>query len=125
MRYLLDTHIYLWYTANAPALSKAVLKRIQQADVVYVSAASLWEAAIKIHLKKLQANLDDLLQGIEMSGFSELPVHGRHISALQLLLPHHHDPFDRILLAQSHVEGCKLLTADNMLREYGPWVERI
>jgi PIN domain nuclease of toxin-antitoxin system len=125
MRYLLDTHVFVWYLADAPALSKAFLKRIQQANVVYVSAASIWEAAIKIQLKKLQANLDDLLSGIEMSGFVELSVSGRHVSALHLLPPHHRDPFDRILLAQSHAEACMLLTADSMLLKYGPWVERI
>jgi PIN domain nuclease of toxin-antitoxin system len=71
---LLDTQVYLWALANSPKLSTRVRESIQDAEQVYVSAASIWEACIKISVGKLDASLDALVRGIEASGFVELPV---------------------------------------------------
>ncbi|OGA00874.1 MAG: twitching motility protein PilT [Betaproteobacteria bacterium RIFCSPLOWO2_02_FULL_62_17] len=125
MRLLLDTHIYLWYLAASRKLPKSVLDRIEIAEVVYISAASIWEAGIKIKQGRLQANSRDLVAGIASSGFKELPMTATH-SALAASLPEHHrDPFDRMLIAQAMSEPLKLLTSDEILRRYSDLVEVI
>ena len=125
MRLLLDTHIFLWYLAASRKLPKPVLSRIEVADVVFISAATIWEAAIKIKQGKLEANVDDLYEGISSSGFVELPITATHSILAANLPEHHRDPFDRMLIAQAMSEPLKLLTADGLLRQYSELVEVI
>jgi PIN domain nuclease of toxin-antitoxin system len=125
MRLLLDTHIYLWCTNNDRKLSKKARVLIQDADEIYVSSASIWEAAIKNKLGKLKVDIDDLVSAIVASGFLELPITAKHAAAVNKLPSHHRDPFDRILIAQAMSEPLKLLTADEMLRSYSDLVEVI
>lgn len=120
MNLLLDTHVFLWFVIQAPQLSKAIYRQIETAPVVYISAASLWEVVIKIQLKKLAADPNELAAKSAESGFQELPVSVLHTLALERLPLHHRDPFDRILLAQAHVEHLSLLTYDASLKPYGP-----
>ncbi|HWF59210.1 MAG TPA: type II toxin-antitoxin system VapC family toxin [Nitrospira sp.] len=120
MNLLLDTHVFLWFVIHSPRLSKAMYHQIETTSEVYISAASLWEVVIKIQLKKLSADPDELAANIADSGFQELSVSVRHALALKQLPLHHRDPFDRILLAQAHVEGLRLLTCDSNLKPYGP-----
>ena len=75
---------------------------------------------IKIQLKKLVADPDELAAKLAASGFQELPVSVPHTLALERLPFHHRDPFDRILVAQAHVEHLRLLTCDVGLKPYGP-----
>ncbi|MSQ72520.1 MAG: type II toxin-antitoxin system VapC family toxin [Betaproteobacteria bacterium] len=125
MRLLLDTHIFLWYLAASRKLHKSVFNRIEIADVVFISAASIWEAGIKIRQGRLQASSGDLVAGIGSSGFIELPITATH-SALAASLPEYHrDPFDRMLIAQAMSEPLKLVTADGILRRYSDLVEVI
>lgn len=125
MRLLLDTHIFLWYLAASRKLPKPVLNRIEIADAVFISAASIWEASIKIKQGRLQASTDGLIFGIASSGFIELPITATH-SALAANLPEYHrDPFDRMIIAQAMAEPLKLLTADRLLRQYSELVEVI
>jgi PIN domain nuclease of toxin-antitoxin system len=119
VRLLLDTHVYLWFLANDPALSSRARERIAMADEVFVSAASIWECVIKIALRKLDVQPDDLVAGIAGSGFQELPVLARHAARVAELGPYHRDPFDRLLVAQALAEPMQLLTADTALRRYG------
>ncbi len=119
MNLLLDTHVYLWFVVQSPRLSKEVYHQIETTPVVYVSAASLWEMVIKIQLKKLTADPDELAAKIADSGFQELPVSVAHTLALERLPLHHRDPFDRMLLAQANVEHLRLLTCDAGLKPYG------
>lgn len=114
-RLLLDTHTLLWWDAGE--LDKAVVKRIQSAAEVRVSAATLWEIAIKRALGKLvversmRALLDD-------NGFVSLPIDVAHIEALASLPAHHRDPFDRMLVAQARAEHLTLVTKDPALALY-------
>jgi PIN domain nuclease of toxin-antitoxin system len=117
-RLLLDTHVWLWWQADDRRLSKNARVAIAGAAEVYVSAASAWEMAIKRALGKLDAP-EDVAGAVEAGGFSELPVHFRHIAALGTLPAHHRDPFDRLLLAQAHVDGLTFVTADPALPPYG------
>ena len=118
MRLLLDTQIFLWYLADSKRLVPRARTAISGADRVFVSAASIWEAAIKTALGKLTVVLDDLVAGIAASGFSELPITALHAARVAALPDHHRDPFDRMLIAQALHEPLHLLTADAALRRY-------
>ncbi|MGE0468733.1 MAG: hypothetical protein Nkreftii_003339 [Candidatus Nitrospira kreftii] len=120
MNLLLDTHVFLWFLIQSPRLSQSIYHQIETTPVVYVSAASLWEAVIKIQVKRLSADPEELAAKIVDSGFQELSVSVAHTLALERLPLHHRDPFDRILLAQAHAEHLRLLTADAGLKPYGP-----
>jgi PIN domain nuclease of toxin-antitoxin system len=118
MRLLLDTHLFLWAAGGSPLLKPAVRRIIESADQVYVSAASIWEIAIKSRLGKIEAHPDELVAAIDASGFQELPVTSAHAAAVWRLPLHHQDPFDRLLVAQSITEPLRLLTADAILGRY-------
>ena len=123
MRLLLDTQIYLWYLADSPKLSKKARAAIGEADEVFVSAASIWEATIKVGIGRLRAAPADLVAGIAASGFVELPVSAKHGAAVATLPMHLRDPFDRLLIAQAVNEPTRLLTADGLLKRYSDLVE--
>jgi len=118
VRLLLDTQVYLWYLGDSRKLSRKARVEIAGADEVYVSAASIWEAAIKASIGKLTAEVSDLVAGIRASGFAELPISALHAARVAALPHHHRDPFDRLLLAQAIHEPLRLLTADVMLKRY-------
>ena len=119
MRALLDTHVFLWAVSANQRLSSAARARISGAEAVYVSAASIWEVAIKARLGKIEGDPEALVSSIEASGFHELPVSARHAAAVAALPLHHADPFDRLLLAQAFSEPLCLLTVDRALLAYG------
>ena len=125
MRILLDTHVYLWWLQDHPNLSAAARTKIVAATDVYVSSASIWEAAIKVGIGKLEVDIDQLLAEIDNSGFRELPVSARHAALVTRLPDIHRDPFDRILVAQALCEPLRLLTADSILQGYSELVEAI
>jgi PIN domain nuclease of toxin-antitoxin system len=118
MRLLLDTHVFLWAVAGSRRLKPAARLIIESADQVYVSAASIWEVAIKAQLGKIKADADQLVAAIDASGFAELPVRAAHAAVVAGLALHHNDPFDRLLLAQAITEPLKFLTADAVLAQY-------
>ena len=123
MRLLLDTHLFLWSTTDSRRLGRDVRRRITAASEVFVSAASIWEIAIKVCLGKLAANPADVVAAIDASGFIELPVTSEHAARVAELPLHHHDPFDRLLVAQAVSEPLVLLTADEALAPYGAMVQ--
>ncbi len=85
---------------------------------MFVSAASAWEAAIKQALGRLQLP-DRFAVGVEESGFQQLAVTFDHAERAGALAPHHHDPFDRMLVAQALEEGLTLVTHDRRIEAYG------
>lgn len=119
MRLLLDTRIFLWAVAGSPRLKPAARRLIESAEQVYVSAASIWEVAIKAQLGKIEADPKALTDAIAASGFLELGVRATHAAGVARLAPHHTDPFDRLLVAQALAEPLRLLTADAALVQYG------
>ncbi len=125
MRLLLDTHVFLWCIKNDRRLSKMARAKITHASDVYISSASIWEAMIKIKLKKLDANIDQMVESIVESGFLELPITAQHAAAISRLPDIHRDPFDRLLIAQAIVEPLTFLTADAELKNYSKLVEVI
>jgi len=118
MRVLLDTHVYLWAVTNNSSLKAPTRRIMEAAEQVFVSAASIWELAIKARLGKIQAEPDAMVEAIEASGFVELPVRARHAAGVAKLPLHHTDPFDRLLIAQAMFEPLKLLTVDPVLAQY-------
>lgn len=118
MRLLLDTQVYLWYLADSRKLSRKARGDIAGASEVFVSAASIWEAAIKAGIGKLNAATGDLVAGIKASGFAELPVSALHAARVSALPHHHRDPFDRLLVAQALFEPLHLMTVDVALKQY-------
>lgn len=121
----MDTHIYLWFLVDSPRIRAGISDQIAEADEVLISAASIWEAAIKIGLGKLDADIADLVKGIKASGFSELPVDTRDASVVASLPPIHSDPFDRLLVAQALSGPFRLLTADPTVAKYSDVVQLV
>ena len=125
MRLLLDTHIYLWSVTDDPKLTKAARKLILEAEEVFVSSASIWEASIKTSLGKLDADVDLLVSEIEASGYLELPIRAVHAALVRSLPDIHRDPFDRLLVAQAMAEPLRLMTADGHLSAYTDLVIKV
>ena len=118
MNLLLDTQIALWWLGDTPELTDAVREVVQDSDnVVYVSAASVWEIAIKRALGKLEVG-DEYVSEISEQGFLELPIRWEHAKRVEALPMLHRDPFDRLLIAQAQALGLTLVTTDGMIREY-------
>jgi PIN domain nuclease of toxin-antitoxin system len=114
---LLDTHVVLWWLADAPELPDEVKDRLDHEPDVRVSAVTIWEIAIKQSLGKITAPAD-LPELIRDSGFRELPVGLAHAIAAGRLPPIHKDPFDRMLVAQARCEGLTLVTRDPFCQQY-------
>ena len=116
-RLLLDTHVFLWWQMASPDLSADVKDAIATADLVFISAASAWEVAIKKALGKLRLELS-FEDGVESSGFEKLAIQFAHAERAGSLPPHHRDPFDRMLVAQALEEGLTLVSHDRRLEPY-------
>jgi PIN domain nuclease of toxin-antitoxin system len=119
MRLLLDTHVLIWWLTGDRKLSKAVADIISsdQNDIA-VSAAAIWEIAIKRGLGRIDIDIHELLAAISADGFAELPVRFAHSARLESLPRHHDDPFDRMQIAQAIVEGRRLVSRDAMVLAY-------
>jgi PIN domain nuclease of toxin-antitoxin system len=123
-RVLVDTHALLSWLADDPSLSPAAREAIANpTNEPLVSAASMWEIAIKRSLGKLTAP-DDLPDRIADERFAWLPVTAQHAWQVRDLPMHHSDPFDRILVAQAVIEGLPVVTTDARFAEYGVDVRR-
>ena len=118
MRLLLDTHIFIWAVIGSTSLSAQARRTIENAEAVFVSAASIWEIAIKARLGKIKADPNALVAAIDQSGFLDLPVSVLHAAGVAQLPALHNDPFDRLLIAQAMLEPLRFLTADASLRPY-------
>lgn len=121
MRYLLDTHAFLWIAQDDPLLHANV--RALFADVgndIFLSAASVWEMAIKASLGKLKlaAPLSRLVAGGVERGIRVLAIACEHTYEVEHLPFHHRDPFDRLLAAQASYEGLYLVSRDPRFDEY-------
>ena len=112
MRLLLDTHVFLWWLTDDPRLHTDRRRAIADPDaLVHVSAATIWEIAIKEAQGRIDVG-EDFVEEIERGGFVELPI------AAGRLPPHHADPFDRLLVAQARQERLTLVSQDRALAAY-------
>lgn len=117
MSLLLDTHALLWWLAGSPLAGRVVELVSDPSTLVAVSAASIWEAAIKGSLGKLEAPGSLAAAAVE-EGFEPLPVTFDHAEAAGQLPPHHGDPFDRMLIAQARLEHLTIVTRDPAFDAY-------
>lgn len=119
MNLLLDTRLVLWWMAGeASRISDQALAALgSEGCEPIVSAVTIWEAAIKRGLGKLEAP-PDLLAQLEGAGVRLLPISPRHADLVAALPLHHRDPFDRLLVAQATVERVPLVSDDQRLRQY-------
>ena len=120
MKLLLDTHALLWWWKDDPRLSKRAAKAIaDEANVVLVSAASAWEIATKPRIGKLpgaERVLREFNELIVTDGFAHLAVSFQHAIKAGGFAVEHRDPFDRVLAAQSIIEGATLVTNDTAMK---------
>ena len=119
MRLLIDTHILLW-ADERPCLIAATLRAAMRdpTNEIVVSAATIWEIAIKRAIGKLHFDRP-IVSAVLALGFEIMPVAGSHAEHAGSLPPHHNDPFDRLLVAQALVENMPVVSADAQLDPYG------
>lgn len=122
MKYLLDTHVFLWWVLDEPQISPTCRRIISDgANTIYFSAASAWEIAIKAQIGKLHLpNAPEIYvpDRLARNGMTALPITMDHALYTSTLPLHHRDPFDRVLVAQSRLEELPILTADSLIVQY-------
>ena len=126
MRLLLDTHILLWTTSQSDKLSRKARQLLGDPDNILVfSTVSLWEIVIKRQQRDdFAVDPRELRRALLDNGYEELAITSMHAFAMEDLPPLHKDPFDRMLIAQSRVEGITLLTRDAQLLRYHGLVQK-
>jgi PIN domain nuclease of toxin-antitoxin system len=119
MRLLLDANALLWWRDASRRLSRRARDEIGDGrNEIIISAATLWEIAIKRGLGKLRF-YDDLEEVMREEAFALLPIAYVHLRAFDALPLHHRDPFDRLLIAQALAEGIPIATGDRIFAAYG------
>jgi PIN domain nuclease of toxin-antitoxin system len=119
VKLLLDTHAALWWLADDTRIGDDVTRHLtDDTNQVLLSAAVVWEVAIKRSLGKLDAP-EDLAHTLLDAGAQPLPVTIDHAAAVEKLPWHHRDPFDRLLIAQALTEDAAIVSRDEPLSEYG------
>lgn len=121
MKFLIDTHIFLWFINNDPQLSPTA-KTLLESDVeLLLSVASLWEIAIKISTGKMTLPKPFEIfipEQLQQNDITVLPIATNHLTYITALPFHHRDPFDRLLIAQSIVEGIPIVSVDAAFDPY-------
>jgi PIN domain nuclease of toxin-antitoxin system len=122
MRFLLDTHTFLWFALNDSKLSQEALALIiEPAHDILISPASYWEIAIKVSLGKYQipgAFQEWIEHQLVVNSFEILPIAIAHAARVTTLPFHHRDPFDRLLAAQALTEEIPIISNDEILDAY-------
>lgn len=127
MRFLLDTHTFIWFAIDSPKLSTLAKTLIEnEENEKLLSIASVWEMAIKHSKGKLNLSLPFRLlieQQLSLNSMELLSINLNHLEAVSTLPLHHGDPFDRLLISQAMVEQMPVLSADSALDAYS--VQRV
>jgi PIN domain nuclease of toxin-antitoxin system len=122
VRLLLDTNIVIRLRQDDRRIDGKTRRILENATAVYVSAASIWEIAIKASARKLKIDVGRLEAGLLAAGIEPLPISWTHARRFYDLAAAHPDPFDRLLLAQAICEPLHLLTSDSQLAQYSDLV---
>ncbi len=130
MRYLIDTHVFLWFVSNAKELSKTAKKTIEDGNnEIFISIASLWEISIKTSLGKLsiKGKYESVIDDLNDNAIQILPINFAHTVEQNRLPFHHRDPFDRIIISQAIVENLNFISIDAAFDNYliGRSIKRI
>jgi PIN domain nuclease of toxin-antitoxin system len=122
MKYLLDTHTFLWWCLGAEQLSPRARDMIADGrNEIFLSAASVWEIAIKAGKGRLTLPEEPghfISSRMSLHRFLALPVQISHALRVYDQPPHHADPFDRLLIAQCQMESLPLITKDEEIKQY-------
>jgi PIN domain nuclease of toxin-antitoxin system len=120
MNLLLDTHILLWFLASTNQLPKEAVKAINNANAVFFSPVNLWEIGIKTSIWEEYdiGRIEDIHAGAIQANLQELVITSADTMLATQLPMIHRDPFDRLLIAQSHNNQCHLISVDGKIRQY-------
>ncbi len=119
MKYLLDTHVLLWWLNDDQRMGRVTRAAIADpSNDVFVSVASLWELTIKQRIGKITADVAHVASGLPNFGFTMLGVTVEHLSALRDLPSHHRDPFDLLLITQAITEDATFVSEDQVIGRY-------
>lgn len=122
MRYLIDTHIFLWLIERPEALSATAVEVLTDKDSeLLLSLASLWEIAIKVNIGKLRFEEpieEFFIEQLRQSRIELLPIQFHHALKVRSLPLHHRDPFDRLIIAQALVESLPVISSDAAFDRY-------
>jgi PIN domain nuclease of toxin-antitoxin system len=118
LKLLLDTHAALWWLSGDERFGETAARQLaDETNQVLLSAAVVWEVAVKRSLGKLEAP-EDLAPTLLGAGAQALAINLDHAAAVEHLPWHHRDPFDRMLVAQASIEGAAIVSRDDALRPY-------
>jgi PIN domain nuclease of toxin-antitoxin system len=119
LKLLLDTHAALWFLSDDERMGENAKRHLEDDDNrILLSAAVVWEVAIKRSLGKLVVP-DEYLSLLLGADVQALPVTIDHAAAVERLPGHHRDPFDRLIVAQAIMEGAAIVSRDDVMRRYG------
>lgn len=121
MNLILDTHAFIWFVEGSIELSQNAKKSILDTNnIKYVSVASLWEMSIKVNQGKLslKSPFETIMDDITENGFILLNANFRHLVENSKLPWHHRDPFDRLIIAQSNIEGMSIISRNSEFKNY-------
>ena len=121
MKYILDTHVVLWFAEHSNKLSGRAYDAILNVDAnIYVSIASAWEVAIKLSTGKLDlvGGLPEFFRMIDVNGFILLSIEREYLLQMRSLPDYHKDPFDRMIIATAIIEDMTLITVDDNIHNY-------
>ena len=120
---MLDTHALIWWLTDDERLPRSTYREIaDERNEKFVSAASVWEIAIKHRSGKLEEAshlILDMPGALERQGFEELSITVDDGVRAGMLPVHHRDPFDRMLIAQALVRNLVIITGDPLFDRYG------
>jgi PIN domain nuclease of toxin-antitoxin system len=124
-RLLLDTHAFIWFVSNDATLPVLTGEKIESAEAVFFSIASLWEIAIKLNIGKLslQGAFEEIEPKLIAAGITILPITFTDTVQFRYLPLHHRDPFDRILVVQAMNHSLVLISRDSAFDAYN--VQRV
>jgi len=122
MRFLIDTHVFIWYVQNSEKLSTSVTTLINDGrNEILFSTASIWEMAIKQSIGKLNLGVpyaSFIKEQMRLNKMQLLPVNLEHLEIVSSLPFHHKDPFDRLLISQAIFENIQILSVDRAFDDY-------
>ena len=122
MKYILDTHTFLWWITDNDSLSGHAREIIRDGgNTLFLSAASGWEIAIKAGLGRLDLQDEPekvIPEQMLLNEFRGLPIQMSHALHVHALPVHHRDPFDRVLVAQCQLEEMPIITSDPQIAAY-------
>ena len=121
MKYLLDTHTFIWHALEDARLSGSALEFIESDQDLYISYASIWEMAIKMQRGRLQLkkSLPEFIESIvQANQYQLLEIKTSHLYPIANLPYHHKNPFDRLIIAQGMEEEMTIITKDEAFKSY-------